>query len=404
MYYSLIGLLALLVLTISNYDVILNGRKSAATPAQRIYYQFLLCVAAYYIMDILWGVLDSLALPALLYADTVLYFLAMGAGILFWTRFVVAYLADEDKYGKLLSRAGQAFFAVFVLLLLVNLFTPILFRFDETGSYQTGPMRHVMLIAQVLMFLITAVYALCVTAKTADADKRNRHLTVGLSGLIMVVLLTVQLFFPLLPLYSIAYMLGCCLLRTFVIENEKETYHKDLEASLLREQEHLKELSSSWELAYTDALTGVRSKLAYSKKEAQLNGAIAEGTAKDMAAVVFDLNGLKQINDTLGHEVGDRYIKDACRLICVTFEHSPVYRVGGDEFVAILEGADYENRQALMAQFDREVEENRAAGKAVVAAGLAEYARGEDERFERVFQRADQRMYLRKQELKKADA
>lgn len=53
--------------------------------------------------------------------------------------------------------------------------------------------------------------------------------------------------------------------------------------------------------------------------------------------IVFDINNLKIINDTLGHDFGDILIIDSCKLICKVFKRSPVYRIGGDEFVVILE-------------------------------------------------------------------
>ena len=85
MYYSVIGLLALTVLIITNHDVLLQKPDSGASPVQRIYRRFLFCIMAYYITDILWGVLDSLSLTTLLYADTVVYYLAMAAGILLFS-------------------------------------------------------------------------------------------------------------------------------------------------------------------------------------------------------------------------------------------------------------------------------------------------------------------------------
>ena len=112
------------------------------------------------------------------------------------------------------------------------------------------------------------------------------------------------------------------------------------------------------------------------------------------------MNGLKQVNDTEGHEAGDRYIQEACRLICRQFQHSPVYRIGGDEFVALLEGEDYRNRTILMSAFETHVEMNRHSGKAVVASGLAEFRPGQDNSYRRVFERADRRMYMRKSALK----
>ena len=100
--------------------------------------------------------------------------------------------------------------------------------------------------------------------------------------------------------------------------------------------------------AHLDGLTGVKSKHAYLEMEKTLDERLGKGTLSELAIVVCDVNGLKMINDTRGHQAGDEYIRMACRMICDVFSHSPVYRVGGDEFVVILTGRDYENRIALM--------------------------------------------------------
>ena len=403
MYYSLIGFLALCILLIANHDILLKRIDRSVPYVQRVYYRFLLSIIAYYITDILWGILDALSLTNVLYADTVIYYLAMAAGILFWTQYVFAYLEEENIYRTILRWAGVIFCGVMCLLQIINFFVPLMFRFDEAGAYHAGPVRHAMLIAQVLMFLLTSIYALRFPRKTENAEK-SRHLMIGLFGLIMAVLLSVQLFFPLLPLYSIGYMLGSCLLRTFVIESERETYQRDLEASLHREQEQLQELFEAWEAANTDALTGARSKFAYMEEERKLDRMISRGNTDSLAVVVCDVNGLKQINDTQGHDVGDRYITDACALIKEVFRDSPVFRIGGDEFAVILEDSAHEMREALMERFHRLVEENQRAGRVVVSAGMAEYLPGIDFSFERVFKRADRLMYRRKEELKRMEA
>ena len=67
---------------------------------------------------------------------------------------------------------------------------------------------------------------------------------------------------------------------------------------------------------------------------------------------VCDVNSLKAVNDTLGHKAGDEIIRRACSLICNTFKHSPVYRIGGDEFAVILSGRDYERRQELLSEME----------------------------------------------------
>ena len=413
MYYSVIGLLALTVLIITNHDVLLQKPDRSASPVQRIYRRFLFCIMAYYITDILWGVLDSLSLTALLYADTVVYYLAMAAGILLWTQYAIAYLEQHDRFRKALSSAGKLFFAVVCVMTVINLFTPIMFCFDENGVYHAGPVRHALLIVQILLFLFTSLYVLHCAAGTRDSEK-SRHLTIGLFGLIMVILLSIQLFYPFLPLYTIGYMLGGCLLRTFVIENEREEYRRDLEASLhreeesrrdleasiAREKEQLQQLTTAWKQAYTDVLTGVKSKLAYSDKVQQLDKALENGVLDKLAIIVFDLNNLKRINDTLGHDVGDEMIISACRLICKVFDHSPVYRIGGDEFAAILEGSDYEDREALLRVFDQRIEESSRENRVVVSAGMAEYLPGRDSSVDSVFRRADAEMYRRKEQWK----
>ena len=154
------------------------------------------------------------------------------------------------------------------------------------------------------------------------------------------------------------------------------------------------------EIASRDALTGVKSRHAYQEKERELDEQIGNRTAVDFGIVVCDLNGLKLINDEFGHKAGDERIRQASRLICELFAHSPVYRTGGDEFVVYLAGRDYEERAQLMqALHDRSVA-NIETGDVVVSGGLAVFDRNADARLRPVFDRADAAMYKEKQLLK----
>ena len=167
-----------------------------------------------------------------------------------------------------------------------------------------------------------------------------------------------------------------------------------------REKEHLAALSMANEMARRDELTHTKNKTAYREIEKELQKQIKEGL-DPFAIVVCDINGLKMINDTEGHRAGDDYIKSSCILICHIFQHSPVFRVGGDEFVIVLRGQDYVNRSALVSRLKRQVEENISAGKGpVVATGMAEFQPYEDHSVEDVFNRADNQMYEDKTRLK----
>lgn len=398
MYYSLIGLLALAILLITNHDVLFHKGENSDTPVQKTYRWFLIAVILYYLSDILWGILETWNLTTLLYADTVIYFIAMALGILFWTRYVSAYLEGNNPFSRFLKKAGTVFFGGVTSLTILNLFVPIMFWFDEEGRYHTGPARNIALYVQIIILLLTAVYALHMSSVTFGASKQ-RHLTIGLFGLIMQLFISIQVFEPYLPLYAIGYMLGCCLLRTFVIENEREEYRINLETALERERNHFTELNSARALAYKDALTGVQSRLAYFEKQDTLDKAIAAGTLEQMAVAVFDINILKKINDEQGHEAGDNAIKEAAHMICEVFSHAPVYRIGGDEFAAILEGYSFERRNELMEDFNRQNEEHIQNHEVVVSAGMSDYIPNEDTSFAEVFERADLKMYWKKQEL-----
>ncbi len=171
-----------------------------------------------------------------------------------------------------------------------------------------------------------------------------------------------------------------------------------IDAQVRREQEHERQLASMREMANRDALTGVKNKHAYLEIERQKNLEIRNGTAA-FAVAVCDINGLKTVNDSLGHAAGDECICHACSVICNIFKHSPVFRIGGDEFAIVLSGQDYEHRHELLHQI-QSVNQNHLFSKEVtIACGMSDY-QPEDPDFETVFKRSDAKMYENKTDLK----
>ena len=156
-------------------------------------------------------------------------------------------------------------------------------------------------------------------------------------------------------------------------------------------------------MANTDPLTGIRNKHAYMETEASLNEQIARGEIDKLGVVVCDINGLKQVNDTQGHAAGDQLIKDACMMICEYFMHGAVFRIGGDEFVVLLQGKGYDTMDEVLAALNRKAEENIPGNEVVVATGSAVLEPG-DQNLHVMFERADQTMYERKKELKRLGA
>lgn len=257
MTYSVIGLLAAIILIITNRDVFWPAKGVTFSKTQRLYRNFLLVVLGYYITDGMWGVLYNLRLMDILYVETILFYVAMAAVLLFWTQYVTAYLESKNAFGTILRYAGRILFAIEVVVLIVNIFYPVKFWFDENYAYQTGVMGYFTLFAQTLIFLITSIYTLRVTAKS-EGKVRRRNLTIGLFGIAMTAMIILQIEFPLWPCYTIGYMFGTCLLHSFVVEDEKSEYRKELERTLQREKAQKQELAESREVL-KDALDSAES-------------------------------------------------------------------------------------------------------------------------------------------------
>ena len=244
MTYSIIGLLAAIILIITNRDVFWTPKGISLSKTQRLYRLFLLSVLVFYITDGLWGVLYNLRLMDILYVETILFYVAMAAVLLFWTQYITAYLESNNAFGTILRYAGRILFVIEVVVLIVNIFYPVKFWFDENYAFQSGVMRYFTLYAQTLIFLITSIYTLRVTAKS-EGKVRRRNLTIGLFGIAMTAMIVLQLYFPLWPCYTIGYMFGTCLLHSFVVEDEKSEYRKELERTLQREKAQKQELAES---------------------------------------------------------------------------------------------------------------------------------------------------------------
>ena len=173
----------------------------------------------------------------------------------------------------------------------------------------------------------------------------------------------------------------------------------NVDAEKRREKDYKGKLNDAIELANLDPITEGSNKRAYVQREMEIDNEISEKTRKPFAILLCDINELKKINDSYGHSTGDDFIKMAYRSISDIFKNSSVYRYGGDEFVAILEDEDYENRDKLCEQFNLIQKNNIKEGKATVSYGLSEYDPATDIRLQDVFERADKKMYLHKKDV-----
>lgn len=172
-------------------------------------------------------------------------------------------------------------------------------------------------------------------------------------------------------------------------------------------KEHIGSLNQQ---VFVDALTSVRNKGGYDHYIREMQDQLdMQGEQMEFAIGVFDCDNLKIINDNYGHDKGDIYLKSSSHLICHIFQHSPVFRVGGDEFSVILQNKDYEDREELLGLFRKGEKELYEAGQnpweqVRITYGLAVYDPTNDTSVNDVARRADQIMYENKRLRKKGQS
>ena len=301
MYYSAIGVLAALVLFIVNWDILFGG-EHLDKPAWEVYRKFLFAVLIYYVTDILWGILENRKLSAALFVDTTLYFIAMAAGISFWAEYNVASLNEKSRFGRFMIYMGKGIAGVITCLTFINIFKPVLFTVDSDSVYKGLLLRNIMLVCQIVFLTIIAVFALVSMKRGGYSYEDGVRFRISASfGIIMAIFLVIQVKFPYLPLYSIAYMLGTCLLHEFVVADEKDDRKREL-----AEAEKIAELRDRF-VSLLDNMPGMTfMKDASTGKYLACNRTFAEYAHKDKTEDVVGLTDA-QIFDT---ETAAHFVED----------------------------------------------------------------------------------------------
>ena len=180
--------------------------------------------------------------------------------------------------------------------------------------------------------------------------------------------------------------------------NEDSEHLDNLGKTIFSMQNDLKKyIDFVQKLAYTDGLTAVKNKTAYLETINLLNDMINSGNAS-FSIAIFDINQMKLINDNYGHECGDLAIIDAAHILIKVFSQENIYRIGGDEFIAILNSCSEENMTEFFQELDNILAKFNSTPKVYkipikISKGAATYIPAIDLKFNDVFKRADVAMY-----------
>lgn len=179
----------------------------------------------------------------------------------------------------------------------------------------------------------------------------------------------------------------------------------ELSESIMITQKKMSELNTK--LKYErdrDPLTGTKNRHAFDREKEYY---FQNNDNYNMIGMgVFDLNGLKYVNDNFGHKEGDNYLCEISSSICWVFKNCPVFRIGGDEFaiiIADITGEELERSYSeLCVLLERSKRKKPYEGS--VAFGYAYFDPDKDCSLEQAQIRADKHMYERKKLMKQLES
>jgi len=147
-------------------------------------------------------------------------------------------------------------------------------------------------------------------------------------------------------------------------------------------------------LGLHDALTGLYNRAFFEQEMKRLE----EAGAEEAGIIVCDADGLKNVNDTLGHEAGDRLLIACAQLLRAVAEENVAARIGGDEFVIILEKCTAAQLEKKVAALRQAVESYNASRPEIPVSVSIGYARRRPSMpMREVFREADNNMYREKE-------
>ena len=266
-----------------------------------------------------------------------------------------------------------------VLFQLVGIFFGWTVSVDAQGFYSHGPLYIVYMGACFATIVLVVIEFILY----GQGFRRQNRVSLYTVMLFVVVGIVLQELLPSEPRTAyIAMTIGAALM--FIHYSEFASMAAD---------DHL---SAQQQQIDTDALTGVSSRHAYSQRlnELDAGGPLPE----DLVAFTIDIKGLKQVNDTLGHEAGDELIIGAARCIEGTMGNSAkCYRTGGDEFV-VLTRMPADAAEMALSHLKRETArwQGRTVKSLSLAAGYALAGDNPGLSAEKLVKQADMAMYAAK--------
>lgn len=256
-----------------------------------------------------------------------------------------------------------------ILMALTSQQTKFLFYVDENNNYSRGSLFMVSLLVSLLYFLMLVITSF---REYRDADTKEK-----------IYLLAILI-----------WALGGVLLQVLISETSSMWTTTGITLVLYYMFEL--ELSNKY-----DVLTGARNRRAFDRHTATLL------SDSHYSVVVFDINGLKPVNDNMGHEEGDKLIMGVAKVLANSFYGiGKFYRIGGDEFCVICDEKVEGKIVTALTDMEENISKvNRSKQNKFtisVSYGMEIHGAEDKRNYHEVFNTADEKMYKMKQDYYKS--
>lgn len=338
----------------------------------------------------------------------IFYFMViLGYGI----TFLSIYGKNRNRFLFWMNFFGICFTAVHLICLgLTALFTQYILKevYQNDGAYIWSIIFTLIILN--LIHMLWKKKSLMDKLSLLTKDTRRLHQLIFFEWYAIGYLLfdSITCLFKLPYILLSVFLIGSCLLLLFqlflfmahtcrIVERahcEAEYYRLEAERA-----DHVKRQMILHKLAYTDSLTG-----AFTRRYAMEMLNSMKKDRLDVTISYIDVNGLKKVNDTLGHSQGDRYLKIIANKLNQSLDKSDILaRVGGDEFLVISNSSRLEVMGRLMERVNEELKNQECEGglSPSFSYGIVSASSYDSFEPEELLKESDRRMYAYKKAFKK---
>lgn len=295
--------------------------------------------------------------------------------------FVMQYIKENSDTNKKISTITDICTLIHVIVIISLLLLEITNTYTMVLSITK---YHIFVGAEILIYVISFILYIIKNIKYKNTKQIIEKYSFTIFMMIGALADTIRYYMrfsnaaKITPIFIIIYII-------LIFRSEILSFVKKIE-----ENKTIKDLK---EIAYTDSLTEINNRNAFISRLDKINN-------KSYAIISFDVNNLKYYNDNFGHHKGDILLKTMSSVLKNIFENN-VYRIGGDEFVVVLEDTNEEQIKNFLETFENKTKEYNKNSEVILQSAFGYCMSNDSLTLNDVIEIADKNMYIHKEKQKR---